>query len=254
MIPITDFDLYAELALTIECYYHNKKYIVKDFVDSNDFFFICFYYDIEDLNAYYQKSYIRECMQSWLNKMPGSKILYINVNPIVSLWTDWTLGRKNYPTDSLRLMYCALLKRCAYLDTDVYLNIPLNLAGLPKTFIVDCCSGTATYSVGDKEGLKKWFLWYEEMAIIGHKKRLEPIADIEAYHKTKYVESISLNLDHFSKLYHYKRDKKPICFKESSIIKPNTSFTKECFPTLQKYLKEKDYKVVDECENVITLY
>ena len=242
MIP---YEVSYERALNTECYLDNEKHIIRDFIDSDDFFFICFYYDSSEFEAYYKKPYVVDCMKSWTDKM-NSKILFIQINQ----------NRKNYPTDSLRLLYCAMLKNCAYLDTDVYMNVPLNLSGFPKTFIVDSCSGTATYSVGEKEPLKKWFNWYETEALKISKKR-EPIGDIEAYNKTRFVENINLNLDHFSKLYSYKRDNKPICFKEKTDdtkVVAYRSFSKECFPTLRKYLDEKEYLVKDNCENVIILY
>lgn len=254
MIP---YEISYERALYTECYLNNEKHIIKDFIDSDDFFFICFYYDTSEFETYYKKPYIVDCMKSWTDKMDG-KVLYIQVNTHVSVWTDIMISqnRKNYPTDSLRLLYCAMLKRCVYLDTDVYMNVPLNLSGFPKTFIVDNCSGTVTYSVGGKDPLKKWFNWYETEALKISKK-MQPIGDVEAYGKTRFVENIRLNLDHFSKLYCFKRDNKPICFKNKTNdldIVSSRSFSKECFPILQKYLDEKGYLVEEDCENVVILY
>ena len=139
---------------------------VKKLPTPKDFFnFILFFFRDDD--GYFSKPYIQECMQSWRHKFSKSRLIYIPVWEAqeLSLWSKKTIKRRNYPTDSLRVLFASQLKNCFYLDTDVYLAENLNLPLDKKCFVLDHCSGTMLWNKKpNNKLLLKWFQCYEDIA------------------------------------------------------------------------------------------
>lgn len=249
----------VELAMETPCIHNNKKYKVKDFI--NDEVFIAFYYDLNDLNIYYQTPYVQMCMNSWRKVYPSMKLLYIQVNYMASVYTQQALafGKRNYPTDSLRVLFCSLFKKAIYLDTDVYLTRPIQVRqsdDWPKVMVINQCSGTCLYSNNvNSHALKRWFEWYESKALDkieeNLSKGIEPMlytSDIESFIAMNGVIPNSTQpINHFSMIYPLVRDK--VHFKIIDTLDPNTNtkFDKECKPAFLQYLKDRGYEdLVDE--------
>lgn len=179
-----------------------------------------------DDNDYYNKPYINECISSWRRRLVWTRLIFIPVfeSKKLSKWTEVTYHRKNFPTDSLRILFTALLDRCLYIDTDVFFSSRLKVPFDKDCFVVSSCSGTFLWNKKrNNKKLLRWFNIYEKtaMEIAQIKDRCErdnaisEHGDLNMYllHGEKLgIESINdaRGVNHFSNIYPYMRDKKHI--------------------------------------------
>lgn len=189
----------------------------------NDYFnFLLFFFPSD--NGYYEKPYIKECISSWKRVFPKSRLINVPIFEAqgLSKWSMVTYRRRNFPTDSLRILFAAHLKNCLYLDTDVYLTHRFEM---PKQdcFVLNDCSGTMLFNrKKNNKKLLKWFDKYEETADyilknsedrVTQDHLIDEHGDLAMYHKFgKNLKIPSLDfrhgVNHFSMIYPYMRDKK----------------------------------------------
>lgn len=233
---------------------YGKKGKVLDYTEltEHSLVFIAFYYKEEEIYTFYKKPYIKMCMDSWKKVYPDSIILYIKVEKDISEWTNMSIyyGKKNYPTDSLRLLYASLFKKCFYLDVDVFLSKPIPIRETndwPQVMVVNYCSGTCLYSANRNSfALVEWYNWYENEAIHLAIKNIRSgkdafvgLGDIDAYHRFPRVPNVNMIMNHFSAIYPYIRDKKPFKITFEKTKDTMVIFDKEAYPAFMEYIKDK---------------
>lgn len=191
-----------------------------------DYFnFLLFFFPND--NGYYEKPYIKECISSWKRVFPKSRLINVPIFEAqgLSKWSMITYHRKNFPTDSLRVLLASHLNNCFYVDTDVFLTNRLELPLKKDCFVLQGCSGTMLWNrnKGNKK-LLKWFEKYEEVAdfiLKNSENRIEmdrlidDYGDIRMYQKYGAAlkipsENIKAGVNHFSNIYPYMRDKKTV--------------------------------------------
>lgn len=195
---------------------------VKNLPTPKDFYNILLFFFPND-DEYYNKPYIKECVFSWKKVFPKSRFINIPVYEALGMskWSMLTYRRRNFPTDSLRVLFSAHLDNCLYLDTDVYLTQRFNM---PKKdcFVLNDCSGTMLFNKKkNNKKFLKWFEKYEEVAdyIVKNSEDrttqdllIDKYGDLAMYHKFgKDLKIPSLDIrhgvNHFSAIYPYMRDK-----------------------------------------------
>ena len=126
--------------------------------------FICFAFGFGEKDyKYYNKVFIKECMESWKRKFPLSRYIFINVEDCLelSLWTEISFSLISYPTDSLRLYFVSLLDNCFYLDADVYLSEDVKLPTKENDFVIKY-SGNCTWNKKrNNKNIQELFEYYE---------------------------------------------------------------------------------------------
>lgn len=240
-------------AMKTSCIYNGNKYLVEDFINDKDLIFIAFYYDEKELETYYQLPYVRMCMDSWKKYYPESKILFIQMVPYLSEFSDATYyyGKRNYPTDSQRVLYCSILRKAIYLDVDVFLPEKIKEIeedNFPRACVINNCSGTGLYSNNyDLRALHDLYNWYESTAVKRIKNNVargipieRGISDVEAIAANPYFPNVNSPVDHFSYAYPVFRDKKTFRIvdsgKDCSIV-----FHKASYEAFLEYIKYKHY-------------
>ena len=144
------------------------------------FNFILFEFEGDRERDYYNKPYIKECMESWKKRFPLSRFIYIKVEDCldISNWTKYTYRRRNYPTDSLRIYFTSLLDNCFYVDTDVFISEKAEIPTEKESFVYCHCSGTMTWNKKrNNRKFGEWFDWYEDVT----KRKLEDSKVIHAW-------------------------------------------------------------------------
>ena len=197
--------------------------IIKLSTPKNFYNIILFYFPNDD--EYYNKAYIKECLFSWKKVFPNSRFINIPIFEAqgLSKWSMLTYRRRNFPTDSLRILFAAHLKNCIYLDTDVYLTHRFEMPKRKDCFVLNDCSGTMLFNKKkNNKKLLKWFEKYEETADYILKNSndratqdhlIDEHGDLSMYNKFgKSLKIPSLDfrhgINHFSTVYPYMRDKK----------------------------------------------
>lgn len=195
---------------------------VRNLPTPKDFYNILLFFFPND-DDYYNKPYIKECIFSWKKIFPKSRFINVPIYEAqgMSKWSQLTYGRRNFPTDSLRILFAAYLNNCLYLDTDVYLTERFKLP-TDKCFVLNECSGTMLFNrKKNNKKLLKWFNKYEETAdyilknstdISTQDKLIDDHGDIAMYKKFGKklgIASVSIanGVNHFSCIYPYMRDK-----------------------------------------------
>lgn len=175
-------------------------------------------FSFPDDNNYYEKPYIRECMSSWKKYLKNYRMIFIPVKVALPLsnWSRQTYHRKNYPTDSLRVLFVSHLDNGMYLDTDVYISSNAKIPFEKDCFVLDSCSGTMLWNKEkNNEKLLKWFDWYEHVNVENDDRIIEKYGDVQAYcnyGREFGIESVNglFGVDHFSGIYPYMRDKQKV--------------------------------------------
>lgn len=209
-----------------------------------------------DDGEYYSKPYINECISSWRRKLVWTRLIFIPVfeSKKISKWTEVTYHRKNFPTDSLRIAYTALLDRCLYIDTDVFFSTDFNVPFEKDCFVVSSCSGTFLWNKKrNNKKLLRWFNIYERVAVEIEKikdrcERDNAISDhgdlnmYLIYGSKLKIETINdaVGVNHFSNIYPYMRDKKHLGI---SVNPPGSvaSFHIDAFYAFSLYCYDRHY-------------
>jgi hypothetical protein len=128
--------------------------------------FICFTFGVNDYN-YYEKGFIKICLESWKKRFPLSRYIFINVEDCfeVSLWSKFLCSKKlrSFATDSLRLYFTSLLDNCFYFDTDIYVLDDAKFPLKENEFIIDNTSGQGIWNKKrNNKRIKEWFNLYED--------------------------------------------------------------------------------------------
>jgi hypothetical protein len=180
--------------------------------------FICFDSKYNRKSGFYEKEFIKICLESWKKRFPLSRYIFINVEDCfeVSLWSKETYEFKSYPTDSLRLYFTSLLDNCFYFDTDVYIGKEAKLPLSENEFIY-IATGTLWNKKRNNKKLECFFSHYEEKA----KKLLQMKSHNEKYNFLNHNTDYDMYIDSGS----YKKIKN--VYKSSNVFIPIVHFA--CF-------------------------
>ena len=185
-------------------------------IGSRNFYnIICFTFDND--NGYYEKDYVKRCMESWKIRFPFSRFIFINVDEVkkYSKWSLVTYQRKNFPTDSLRLLFTSQLNNALYIDTDVFIRADADLPLDLPDFVYENCSGTMLWNkFANNKRMMLWFVWYEKVAkdIAEGRANIDDYCDCNAWaiYGKNLIPSFRTNrnfVNHFSGIWPFMRDK-----------------------------------------------